>query len=539
MPDPTRRVRSVRGLGAAFASLCAISIIVVVGLGFLIVYIQDRNAIAASERIVQGNIRSHVRTHETLVKEYGYWDLSVQNIVESLDIEWVESEYGEYLYENGQVSALHVLDGEGRIVLGQTEGVTDDPPGATPLAAGEKELAKRALATSEDNTEPVAVSGYTRHGDVLNMSSAIRMTTYKDDEDISTDHVMVFHWRMDEEFIAELERSSLVRNLMWQTGEAGYGTASVAIDLPGNQQTRLVWQPDLPGSRMLPLLVVGMFGFVLLLLLLGLIFIRRMSAHAQQLEVAQIASDEANQQKSDFLASMSHELRTPLNAILGFAEIMKKQYLGPVGNTRYLEYADDIHKSGSHLLSLVNGLLDLSKIEAGKFDLDLQKLRLAVVTDQSLKMVEHLASDKGIALECTLAPEADAVMADERALRQVLVNILGNALKFTPDGGRVQLASAAGRPGMAEIRITDTGAGIRESDIPKILEPFFQVREEGFRKHTGTGLGLPVSRKLIELMGGSLTIESQVGQGTTVIILLRTPEAAGRPVSRPAARLSA
>ncbi len=248
--------------------------------------------------------------------------------------------------------------------------------------------------------------------------------------------------------------------------------------------------------------------------------VRHMAARARDLEEAHRNAEQANTAKSQFLASMSHELRTPLNAILGFSEIIRDQSLGAIGIPKYREYAEDIHQSGRHLLNVVNDVLDMAKIEAGKIELQDHRIAVAESIHSSIKFVETHATAANIALETRVPPGLPLLRADEVKLRQVLLNLLSNAVKFTPGGGRVRVEAAADRRTGLTIAVSDTGIGIAPADIPRVLQPFGQA-ESGFaRKYNGTGLGLPLARSIVELHGGELTLDSAVGVGTTVRLRL-------------------
>jgi signal transduction histidine kinase len=214
--------------------------------------------------------------------------------------------------------------------------------------------------------------------------------------------------------------------------------------------------------------------------------------------------------KSDFLANMSHELRTPLNAIIGFSEVLRERMFGEL-NEQQLGYVDDVLEAGRHLLSLINDILDLAKVEAGRMELELADVSLLQALEAGLTMHGERASREGITLELSVEPTDILVRADERKLRQVVFNLLSNAVKFTPPGGRVDV-SAQLTDGVVEVAVADTGSGIALKDLEKIFEEFQQV--EGAR-HEGTGLGLPLSRKFIELHGGRLWVESVPGSGST------------------------
>ena len=239
---------------------------------------------------------------------------------------------------------------------------------------------------------------------------------------------------------------------------------------------------------------------------------------AENYEQEKIRAEEANQSKSEFLANMSHELRTPLNAINGFSDIMKKELFGPLGDPRYAEYVNDILFSGQHLLSLINDILDMSKIEAGKMTLNTEAMQMNDMVAQIIRIVRGRADDNRLRLvyDDIDLPEIEA---DPRAVKQILLNLTTNAIKFTPEGGVVTIAVEPKSAGLI-IRVSDTGIGISEEDILRLAQPFEQIDSQHSRQHEGTGLGLALSKSLVELHGGNFTIESVVGQGTTVIFTL-------------------
>jgi signal transduction histidine kinase len=248
----------------------------------------------------------------------------------------------------------------------------------------------------------------------------------------------------------------------------------------------------------------------------------RMDALMGELEAAQEAKQEAMnvaQSRKDFLTTVSHELRTPLNAILGFSEMITKEMAGPVENERYLDYAQIIHSSGVHVLSLVNDLLDLSKLDAGKLELQVEPVEILKIIIDCVRCVGAQASRDRIGISVHIFDGVDWLCGDSKRLRQMLLNLLSNALKFTPVGGEVTIGVFRRGEDIA-ISVSDTGIGIRAEDIPKVLEPFGQVESELGQKHPGTGLGLPLTKELAELHGGSLTMESSVDIGTTVTIIL-------------------
>jgi len=226
----------------------------------------------------------------------------------------------------------------------------------------------------------------------------------------------------------------------------------------------------------------------------------------------------ANRAKSEFLANMSHELRTPLNAVIGYAEMIERQVFGPIG-PKYLEYAADIMSSGQHLLEIIGNILDMSRIEAGEHRLDIQEIDLAEVASASLRMVRMRARERGLDLGMDIPERFPKLRGDAQAIRQVLINLLTNAVKFTPRGGRIDLAARAGAR-MAEITVSDTGQGMDAEDLQRVFAPFWQAESTQTKRSEGTGLGLSICKRLIEMQGGTISLTSTLGQGTAVTFAL-------------------
>lgn len=249
-------------------------------------------------------------------------------------------------------------------------------------------------------------------------------------------------------------------------------------------------------------------------------------------------ADRANQAKSAFLAMMSHELRTPLSAIIGFSELIEQQAIGPIGNTKYRDYATDIRQSGQHLLGIINDILDLSKVESGKESLQEQEVTPEALFHGVRVLIEGRAQEAEVALEFDYPEDLPGVRADKRRLTQILVNLLSNAVKFTAEGGRVTLRCWATEGSGFVFQAIDSGVGMAQEDIPLALSVFGQVDNDGGRQ--GTGLGLPLAKALAELHGGTLDLQSELGQGTTVTLRLPARRIVGQPMAeKPAAQLAA
>ena len=230
-------------------------------------------------------------------------------------------------------------------------------------------------------------------------------------------------------------------------------------------------------------------------------------------------AEDANEAKSKFLANMSHELRTPLNAIIGFSEIMAAGMFGPLGTEKYGEYCNDIRQSGQYLLDVINDILDMSKIEAGRIRLDLAEFEVEPFLDDAIRVITPRADDKQLALTADTGGHI-RLLGDQRLLKQIVLNILSNAVKFTPEGGRIVIhARASAR--RVRIAIADNGIGIPKEALAKLGRPFEQVESQLTKSHQGSGLGLAIAKSLTELHGGTLSIRSTLGKGT--LVLLRLP----------------
>jgi signal transduction histidine kinase len=303
----------------------------------------------------------------------------------------------------------------------------------------------------------------------------------------------------------------------WSVGDVR-GVQSVRLPIPD-----LLSLVNFSHYGMLLFMFAGLVGgFLLFALLL------RAGQRNRELDEAKSAAEAANLSKSEFLANMSHELRTPLNAIIGFSEILKSELFGPVGNSQYRDYANDIHGSGRHLLSLINDILDLSKVEQGKEELHDELIDVADIVRSVTGLVQQYAQQKGIDLRFAVPPESPKLYADLRKITQILVNLLTNAIKFTDAGGSVSFETTHHADGGYVFRITDTGIGIAPEDIPRAMAQFGQVDNVLNRKHAGSGLGLPLTKGLVKLHGGSFDLQSEAHIGTTVTVRLPADRTAPR-----------
>ncbi len=240
----------------------------------------------------------------------------------------------------------------------------------------------------------------------------------------------------------------------------------------------------------------------------------------EEAEAARALAEAASQAKSEFLATMSHELRTPLNAVIGFSQVMMSEALGPIGSPQYREYAKDIHDSGTHLLEIINDILDLSKAEAGKLELDEGRVDIRDVIDATCRLIRPRAERAGLSVVARVPASLPRLWGDERKLKQILLNLVSNAVKFTPSGGQIEIAASFHVRTGFSVTVQDTGIGIAAENLRRVLEPFVQVENSLTRSHEGSGLGLPLAAKMAELHGGKLSIDSDLGKGTRVALTL-------------------
>jgi PAS domain S-box-containing protein len=239
----------------------------------------------------------------------------------------------------------------------------------------------------------------------------------------------------------------------------------------------------------------------------------------EELKAAKRSAETANQHKSDFLARVSHEIRTPLNAIIGFADMIASEHFGPAGHPRYVEYANDIGRSGRHVLDIVNDLLDISKIEAGEMDLEFSAVGINDCVSEAVSLVQPQANTQRVIIRTSLSQSVPDVVADLRSIKQIAINILANAIRFTPSGGQIVVSTAYEPTGSVALRIRDTGVGMSKADLEQAMKPFGQVSPGARHRGDGTGLGLPLTKAMTEANRALFSIQSSPNEGTLVEIV--------------------
>jgi len=238
----------------------------------------------------------------------------------------------------------------------------------------------------------------------------------------------------------------------------------------------------------------------------------------EELRNAKRAAETANSHKSDFLARVSHEIRTPLNAIIGFSEMMVEERFGPIGSPRYLEYAHDIGNSGKHVLDIVNDLLDISKIEAGQVSMEFVSVSLNDHLAESVALLQPMANSQRVIIRTSLSASVPEVVADQRSIKQIALNLLSNAIRYTPSGGQIVVSTSYEPSGNVVIRIRDTGIGMNRKELEQAMKPFGQVGTGPRQRGDGTGLGLPLTKAMVEANRAQFDIVSAPGEGTLVSI---------------------
>ena len=530
--------RQLNAITRAFAALLVFSVLVVAGLVAFSLQVQDRVVMRESVHLVGSMLGdARERLSEKLL-DYSYWNEAVRHLVHLRDAAWADAYVGEYLWMQYGIDNTFVLDPNNDVTYAAVNGRRTPPSDLEPFNRNFLTLVERGRS-SVKTLPPKPATGFAEIGGMIYMIGASELTNYPNENapgvSRGSDWLLVFGKALDKAELAKFEQKYRLRGL--RVVEAVNDNDVAALNLPaadGKPLGALTWDPSAPYRDVLPwlstvvVLILIAFGFI------ALVFFRRsheimsvLSDNMSELRMAHqtrndalIEAREANEAKTKFLTSMSHELRTPLNAIMGLADMQRHKVFGPVGNPRYEEYAEDIHASADHLLKLINDVLDISAIEAGKMNVEMNFIPIASVVDKCVPMIRQVAEKKGIRFSLDVEDGLPEFYGHDRSITQILINLLNNAVKYTPAGGEIGLAIRWENGGHV-IVVKDTGMGIAPHKLPMITDPYTRFHEDESAKIEGTGLGLSITKELVQIHGGRIDIDSVVGRGTVVTITFR------------------
>lgn len=531
--------------GAGLVLLLLIGMALVIGLIVSAARSQDRLAAEKSIELVRAALAMRQANTAVSVKDYAWWTEAVRNLVDAPDAGWAQDHIGRTTYESIGVTLVAVIDAAGgqtfTFVRGQLAEL--DLSASNTIGLGSIVAAARAAPP----LEPVPVTGFVRIGQGVYSVAGAALTVAQEDQLNPAEKprgVLLFGRVLDAAAIDGIAADHRIHGLtLVEGGDVGDRTPYPLRTADGTQIGVLAWTAERPGHvmirQMLPPVgatIAGMAALSIIILWQIRQVDRARRENQQNLEIIEAknrdlvaAHDEAqqaNRVKSQFLAVMSHELRTPLNAIIGFSEVMQSELYGPLGDKRYQQYLQDIRSSGNHLLAIINDILDLSKIETGRWELQEQEIDLVRLLASVRTLIQGRAEKAGLSLAVDTGVGLPTLHGDRRAVMQILLNLLSNAVKFTPRGGWVQLRAELGSDRGFRFTVSDSGIGIAAKDIARAMSAFGQVDDSWSRRFQGAGLGLPISRALVRLHGGTLELTSQPGAGTTVTVRM-PPERTG------------
>jgi len=501
----------------------------------------DRTVIAGSQRLAESAMRTVQREMAFWVKDYAFWGATVQNLVVAPNPDWAAENVGQYVFDTFSTTATVAVDAEGRVIYFASDVRRPAPPAgfADDLVAATRPLIDEARAAPYE--EPEGISGVVRVGDVALLVAAAAITPERPTGEALRPHprpVLLFIRELDATMFRALAERFDLPGFRWAPGsDAPSPHACPVSDVTGEVIGFVDWAPETPGDALVARIMWPLAALGVMLAGFGGLALRRVIKANHDLHEQTRALHQANEQlsmnaagvrsalqraehatraKSSFLAGISHELRTPLTAIIGFSQILKLQHRPGKGRSREQEYAEIIHDSSQHLLNLVNDILDLSKIETGGYELEESWVDVGRDARVVKSLLAHEAERRGVEMLVDVAGDLPALYADAKSVRQIVINLLSNGLKFTQRGGWVRLAARVDGEGGMIIEVVDNGAGIQAEDQKHIWEAFTRARNPGLAKAEGSGLGLHLVRVLAQLHGAEVGLESEPGQGTRV-----------------------
>lgn len=531
---------SARLLAPVLALMLAAVTLVGITISLAVVEL-DRAAIAGSQRLAESALRIVRREIALWVKDYAFWDATVQNIVVAPDPSWAPRNVGRYVIETFSMTATIAIDSRDRVIhfALDEKRMAPSPGFAEALVGALAPLITEARAAPL--REPVGISGFVEVDGALFLAGTAAITPEVPSGDQLEPHdrpVLIFVREIDDAVFAELqERFNLPDLRLVRDSALASGHACPIFGPDGEPIGWIDWLPETPGRTLIDRTLWPLLGIGLALFGLGWLVLRRigkvnhdlreqaaalhraneqLSENAAQVRSALQSAEHATRAKSSFLAGISHELRTPLTAIIGFSQILKIQHRPGKTKSREQEYAEIIHDSSQHLLNLVNDILDLSKIESGSYELDETWIDLVREAKAVRALLAHEASRRGVSVTLDLQNELPALYGDIKGVRQIVINLLSNALKFTDRGGWVRLSMRAEDDGGLLLEVSDNGAGIPTDEQSSIWEAFKRARNPGLSTAEGAGLGLHLVKILANLHDAEVGLESTLGQGTRV-----------------------
>jgi len=511
------------------AGLLVFSLALTLALLFWSAKSQDKIAVDSSRHLASTALSVQLGNLKKILTDYTYWDEAYQKTVETFDPDFFDENFGNgpYLRDTFGITSSIVIGPDNRPLRHMHGSVVIEDARALNIDAhvegGLGKLIEEARRTVDG--EFLAVGGLVKMADQLYFV-AVR-AIHPHTEDLlakaaitpANAHVAVYMRPIDDELLDSLAIDFGLKDLSYVADIDLPEGLTQPLDAPDGQQFgTLTWRIDLPSRHVLYVVLPALLAAILLVGLLSWYVLKSLRRGQMELWHAMQRAQSADRTKTEFLANMSHELRTPMNAIIGFSEMMRNEVFGPLGNERYAEYNTNIHECGRHLLDIINDVLELSKIETGKFVFREIEVALPEVIESVHRLMAPRATSKGITFDVEIAPNLPAVYADERALKQILLKLLSNAIKFTPSDGRIVVEVVHGPKGTLRLTVSDTGVGISKEQMPLVMKPFHQVAGPFTASEGGAGLGLALTASLATLHGATIHIESEVGKGTAVSI---------------------
>ncbi|QEX19675.1 hypothetical protein FRZ44_49900 [Hypericibacter terrae] len=497
---------------------------------------QDRLAVTQSQTTLAAILVARQHEVANLARDYSFWSDAVENLVDQPSTEWADANIGEYLNTSFHIATAFVIDGAEQPTIVFVEGQTQPPSSIAPVLTVLQPLFNAARAAAKgrwtEDTGPEPADGFVMWQGAPAIAAVGAITRQDGKPGPQWDHLLVLIRAIDPGLLNDIAASYGFKNLRWQATPPKPSDTAIALSAPdGSPIGAIAWDPERPGQALLRQMLPAIIGAFLAMLALsgGIIFFlernrAEMLRHRALIEEQNLAllqqkerAEQLSRAKSDFLSIISHELRTPLNAIIGFADLIRSEVRGPIVPV-YRDYAADIRISGQQLLGLISDILDLSRIEAGKLQLHEERVNLGKMAEACVNLLRPQLDQKRLTATIGDMEGLGSILADERLVRQMLLNLLSNAIKFTPERGRIAVEGGRAADGGIEIRVTDTGIGMTESELKMALEPFVQIESSLARRVEGSGLGLSITKRFIELHGGRMTLESRKDVGTRVTL---------------------